>query len=154
MVDDTMDGATLHDYLYCEGEWEPVALIAASDATRPRTADARPGSGHAAATDGAAVPAPEAIGFNGPLSAAVHRVRVHVHAPPPDAAPALDLPVRIAVVGGPFSGKTTLAQGLAESYNAAILDAEVLVNNAVQAAGVYLDPEPEARVRRLNLSLP
>eukprot|EP00892_Ulva_mutabilis_P002600 jgi/Ulvmu1/12340/UM089_0024.1 len=143
IVDDTVDGATLRDYLYCEGEWDVAALAASISPDRPNTTASRPSSGQTPAVAADAAAAGEPIGFNEPLSAAVHTVRERVHPPPADAAPTLDLPVRIAVVGGPFCGKTTLAQGLAESYNAAVLDAEVLVNNAVQAAGVYLDPEPQ-----------
>lgn len=146
IVDDTMDGATLHDYLHGDGEWSPACLSALTEAPRPGTATSRPGSGQPASFEAHPEPAFAAIGFNEPLAAAVHAVRQCVQPPPQDAAPALDLPVRIAVVGGPFCGKTTLAQGLAEAHNAAILDAEVLVNNAVQAAGVYLDPEPQARI--------
>lgn len=140
-----MDGASLHDYLHSEGEWEPAALTGLAEAARPSTGSSRPGSAQPVAAEPQAQPEFVAVGFNEPLAAAVHAVREQVHPPPRDAQPSLDLPVRIAVVGGPFCGKTTLAQGLAEAYNATILDAEVLVNSAVQAAGVYLDPEPQAR---------
>lgn len=84
-------------------------------------------------------------GLNLPLGAAIHDIRVVAEPPPPDAAPALDLPVRMAVVGGPFTGKTTLAQALAEAQNATVIVPENLVQAALLAAAQYI--EPQARVR-------
>lgn len=86
-------------------------------------------------------------GFNLLLGAAIHDIRVVAHPPPPDAAPSLDLPVRMAVVGGPFTGKTTLSQALAEAQNATVIVPENLVQSALLAAAQYI--EPQAQVRSL-----
>ena len=79
--------------------------------------------------------------FNLPLGAAIHDIRMVAEPPPPDAAPALDLPVRMAVVGGPFTGKTTLAQALAEAQSATVIVPENLVQAALLAAAQYIEPQ-------------
>jgi hypothetical protein len=77
------------------------------------------------------------------LGSAIHEIRVVAQPPPPDAAPSLDLPVRMAVVGGPFTGKTTLAQTLAETLNATVIVPENLVQSALLAAAQYIEPREQ-----------
>ncbi|GFR40940.1 hypothetical protein Agub_g1600 [Astrephomene gubernaculifera] len=58
--------------------------------------------------------------------------------PPQPELPAVEnLPLRIAVVGAPFSGKTSVAQELARKYRLHLLDPEALVAEAMAAAQEY-----------------
>lgn len=85
----------------------------------------------------------EAVGFNEALGDAAQAVRLAAD-PPPTAGPAaLKVPVRIAVVGAPFSGKSTLARELAAAYGATVLEPEGLVAAAVEAATAYVEPAPQ-----------
>jgi hypothetical protein len=88
---------------------------------------------------------------NLPLGVVVHDIRVVAQPPPPDAAPSLGLPVRMAVVGGPFTGKSTLAQTLAETQNATVIVPENLVQAALLAAAQYI--EPQAQVLLMTSSI-
>ena len=63
--------------------------------------------------------------------------------PARQAALTLDVPVRIAVVGGPFTGKSTLAAALAAQHAAVVLEPDALVAAAVEAAAAYVEPEPQ-----------
>lgn len=134
-IDDVLDAAALDDYLNWRGEWAvPPHAAAGTDAT----ADAL--------TDVDAAP----LSHNEPLAQAVHAVRAQVDPPAVAEAEKLDMPVRIAVVGGPFTGKSTLAAALAERHNAALLEAEALVTAAAEAAAAYTASEPQVRVAVLS----
>ena len=87
----------------------------------------------------------ELAGFNAALGDAAQAVRLVAH-PPPEARPAaLTMPVRIAIVGAPFTGKSTLARELATAYGATVLEPERLVSAAVEAAASYVEPEQQVR---------
>ena len=62
----------------------------------------------------------------------------------PGDLPTLPFPLKLAVVGAPFSGKTSVAQDLAKKHNLKLLDVESLVAEAVQAATEYVAPPPPA----------
>lgn len=51
--------------------------------------------------------------------------------------PLLDMPLRLAVVGSTFAGKTTVAQALAKSHRLRVLDPERLIEEAVAAAAAF-----------------
>jgi adenylate kinase family enzyme len=106
----------VEDYLDCEGEFK------------------RPGQGGEPGLP---------IGFNLPLGVAVSDL-VSTVTPKvlPGDLPDLPFPLRLAVVGAPFSGKTTVAQDLAKRFKLQLLDVEELVQRAVKAAEQYVAPEP------------
>lgn len=54
----------------------------------------------------------------------------------------LSMPIKMMIVGGPFTGKTTLANRLAQAYHTTVLDPESLLKAAMQAAESYVQPEP------------
>ena len=87
----------------------------------------------------------QGAGFNSELGQAVHAVRVRAQQPPKMQDAELTVPVRVAIVGGPFTGKTTLAQSLAEANRAALLEPEALISAAIAAAEAYVTPEPQVR---------
>ncbi|EFJ52136.1 hypothetical protein VOLCADRAFT_103155 [Volvox carteri f. nagariensis] len=58
-------------------------------------------------------------------------------APQPELPAIENLPLRLAVVGAPFSGKTTVAQDLARKYRLLLLDPEALVADAMAAAQAH-----------------
>ncbi|GIL73035.1 hypothetical protein Vretimale_4669 [Volvox reticuliferus] len=58
-------------------------------------------------------------------------------APQPELPAMENLPLRMAVVGAPFSGKTTVAQDLARKYRLMVLDPEALVADAMAAARAH-----------------
>ena len=62
----------------------------------------------------------------------------------PGDLPSLPFPLKLAVVGAPFSGKTRVAQDLAKRHNLKLLDVELLVAEAVKAATEYVAPPPPA----------
>ena len=103
-----IDAAALQDYLEWAGEWD---VDGTEDAV--------------------------AAGHNVALAQLVHGVRAQAQPRREEAPIVLDMPVRMAVVGGPFTGKTTLAQALAKEHNAHVLDPEALVQDAITAASVY-----------------
>jgi adenylate kinase family enzyme len=49
------------------------------------------------------------------------------------------MPLKLAVVGAPFSGKTSVAQALAQQYKLKLIEPEALVADAM-AAGAPLPP--------------
>lgn len=59
-----------------------------------------------------------------------------------DDLPNLDLPLKLAVIGAPFSGKSAVSVHLADKYDLKLLTPEMLVLEAVQAADNYVPPEP------------
>ena len=120
--DDLVDRAALDDFLHWRGEWVEAAAAAGI------SAESR----------------------NGALADAVHAVRARADPPHRSEPTELTMPIRMAVVGGPFTGKSTLAAKLAEDCRAALLDTEALVRAAVAAAEEYVAPEaqvcwPQAR---------
>jgi hypothetical protein len=56
--------------------------------------------------------------------------------------PDLSFPVKLALVGQPFSGKTTLAQEVTQSQGLALIDPVALVTAAVAAADDFVPPVP------------
>jgi len=56
--------------------------------------------------------------------------------------PDLSFPVKLAVVGQPFSGKTTLAQQVSGEQGLALIDPVALVTAAVAAADDFVPPAP------------
>ena len=60
----------------------------------------------------------------------------------PSDLPSLPYPLRLAVVGAPFSGKTSVSQDLARRYKLKVLDLETLVAEAIKAASEYVAPPP------------
>ncbi len=72
--------------------------------------------------------------------------------PPQPELPALDgMPLRLAVVGSPFAGKTSVAQELSRRYRLKVLDPEALVTEAMEAARAY---EAEHGVSAAAVPLP
>jgi hypothetical protein len=115
--DDAVDTAALDDYLHARGEWAQQGASGEDGETTPQ--------------------------FNSALAEAVHAVRAAA-VPPPAAQPiALTMPIRLAVIGAPFTGKSTLAAKLAEAHRAVVLDPEALVAAAVKEADGYTEPEPQ-----------
>mmetsp|Transcript_35241 Transcript_35241/g.78424 ORF Transcript_35241/g.78424 Transcript_35241/m.78424 type:complete len:1824 (+) Transcript_35241:146-5617(+) len=55
----------------------------------------------------------------------------------PGDLPQLDFPLRLAIVGAPFSGKTLMAQELSRRFKIRLLDPEALVAEAIKAAEAY-----------------
>lgn len=49
-----------------------------------------------------------------------------------------DLPLKLAVVGAPFSGKTSAAQELAKRFRLRVLEPEALIDEAVKAADAWV----------------
>jgi hypothetical protein len=94
-----------------------------------------------------------AIGFNKPLGEAAHLVRLTAQAPPALPRMRLTVPIRIAIIGAPFTGKSTLAKELASMYSARVLDPETLVNKAVAAAAVYTAPVPQVCAQHNSYNL-
>ncbi len=60
------------------------------------------------------------------------------------AATIQQLPLKLAVIGGPFSGKTTIAHTLANKHRLRVLDPESLVNAAIQAAKAWTEEQAAA----------
>ncbi|KXZ56759.1 hypothetical protein GPECTOR_1g684 [Gonium pectorale] len=79
--------------------------------------------------------------------------------PPQPELPAIEsLPLRLAVVGAPFAGKTSVAQELARRFKLQLLDPEVLVAEALKAAqefeaasGISAAAPPESWPRLVTL---
>lgn len=77
-----------------------------------------------------------------PAAASLHHLLHHV-APQVHELPNLALPLKLAVIGAPFSGKSAVAVHLADKYGLKYITPEVLVLEAVQAAESYVPPAPE-----------
>jgi hypothetical protein len=93
----------------------------------------------------------EHIGFNEVLGQAVHMVRTHAQPPLHVGRVVLSLPVRMAIIGGPFTGKTTLARTLAKAYNTTVLQPEALISAAIASAISYTAPEAQVGPMRGTL---
>lgn len=90
------------------------------------------------------------IGHNELLGRVVGELAVLAReVPPPPQAPALEgLPLRLAVVGAPFAGKTAITQELARKYRLRVLEPEGVIAEAMAAADdfqVQLDAAAAAR---------
>ncbi|GLC51118.1 hypothetical protein PLESTB_000467700 [Pleodorina starrii] len=79
------------------------------------------------------------IGHDELLGQVVGELAILARGPPPQPElPAIEnLPLRLAVVGAPFSGKTTVAQDLAKKYRLLLLNPEALVADAMAAAQAH-----------------
>ena len=78
------------------------------------------------------------IGPNAVLGEAVSFLEITCNPQvPPSHLPSIPFPIRLAVVGAPFSGKTSVSQELARRFKLQVLDIEVLVDAAVKAAIDY-----------------
>ena len=123
----------VRQYLAYEGEWDEGQVQAFLPAAE---------EGAAAA---AAKPAAEAGDLEGPAdgglgSALLGALRA---ASAPESRPALPdlsvMPLKLAVVGAPFSGKSTVSLALAEEYGLQVIRPEALVARAIEAS----QPKPE-----------
>jgi ABC-type transport system involved in cytochrome bd biosynthesis fused ATPase/permease subunit len=92
----------------------------------------------------------EPIAFNKPLGEAAHLVKLAAHEPQALPKIQLTVPVRIAIIGAPFTGKSTLAKELAKAYSATVLDPEKLVSQSVAAAEAYTAPAPQVCNQHLS----
>ncbi|MEW5317265.1 MAG: hypothetical protein WDW38_008576 [Sanguina aurantia] len=78
------------------------------------------------------------IGPHDTLGALVAELASGCRPPPAEPRlPLLDMPLRLAVVGSTFAGKTTVAQALAKSHRLRVLDPERLIEEAVAAAAAF-----------------
>ena len=84
----------------------------------------------------------EPIALNMELGAIVHELmKITIKEPVPAQLPNLFFPVKLSVLGQPFSGKTTQALRLAEEHGLELIDPEELVQKAVTEAELF-DPKP------------
>jgi len=85
----------------------------------------------------------EPIGFNEKEGAIVDEMlKLTISDPEPPVLPDLSFPVKLAVLGRPFSGKTSTAKALAEAHDLALFDPELVVAAAVEAAAAADAPQP------------
>ncbi|KAG2499886.1 hypothetical protein HYH03_002175 [Edaphochlamys debaryana] len=79
------------------------------------------------------------IGHDELLGQVVGELAVLAREPPPQPElPSIDsLPLRLAVVGSPFSGKSSVAFELSQKYRLKVIDPESLVAEAISAAQEY-----------------
>ncbi|KAG2448325.1 hypothetical protein HYH02_006909 [Chlamydomonas schloesseri] len=134
----------------------PVAAEAAAAAAEMREACLRVGRALVddyLACTGDWLRAEGSIGHDELLGQIVGELAVLAREPPPQPElPAIEtLPLRLAVVGAPFAGKTCVAQELSRRYKLRVLEPEALVAEAMAAAqeyesatGVPADQVPEA----------
>eukprot|EP00899_Mesostigma_viride_P005423 jgi/Mesvir1/14882/Mv25026-RA.1 len=78
----------------------------------------------------------EPIGFNPRLSEVVEELSGKTYCPIPqkDLPDTRRVPLKVAIVGAPFSGKTTVASTLAEKLTCALLEPKALLAAAIKAA--------------------
>lgn len=82
------------------------------------------------------------IGPHETLGAMVAELASACRPPPAEPQlPLLDMPLRLAVVGSTFAGKTTVVQALAKSHRLRVLDPERLIEEAVEAAAAFTTGE-------------
>lgn len=67
----------------------------------------------------------------------------HPVAKPPSDLPRLDVPLRLCVLGAPFSGKTSVCHDLARRYGVKVLSPEGVIAEAVAAGESYTVPKWE-----------
>lgn len=132
-----LNQAEVEDYLGQAGDWAPPADALPTDA-----ADAAGQAGAATSVPAGAAgqQAAEQLGravLGLAAAAAAAKAGGDAAGGAARARPALDHPLRLAVAGAPYSGKTTVAQALARHFGLKLLAPEALVEEAVAAARAW-----------------
>ncbi|KAG1668074.1 hypothetical protein FOA52_010484 [Chlamydomonas sp. UWO 241] len=126
---DVARATVVSDYLECSGEFAiPSEPTTTTDGASSASTSGGP------------------VGFNAPVGAAVSdllRVTDAADDPRPSVPDTSGWALRLAVVGAPFAGKSTMAAELASKFKLARLDVEALVTTAVAAAERWVPPEAE-----------
>ncbi|CAG9461598.1 unnamed protein product [Pedinophyceae sp. YPF-701] len=127
--------AAVQLYLSKQGEWQRGDATARASAAETGSVRAEEPSG--AEAEGAAEP-PRT------LAGVLHELlegSVAADAPPLPTPPDLTtMPVKLAVVGAPFSGKSTIAREIAVEHQLAVITPEDVVEAALAAAEAYVPP--------------